>query len=102
MLLRLQTVIEMRQLCEQHHPDVLVMDISMPGPSFIDRVAFVKALEADIKLLVLTAFEDTVYIQAMFKAGVEGYVLKRRGQRDAADRLTRRRRVAAPTSAAGC
>ena len=68
--------VEMQRLCEEHSPDVLVMDISMPGPSFIDRVAFVKALDADIKLLVLTAFEDTVYIQAMFKAGVEGYVLK--------------------------
>lgn len=66
---------EMQQLCEKYRPDLVIMDISMPGPSFKDRVAFIKRLD-DVKLLVLTAFDDTIYVQAMFKAGVEGYVLK--------------------------
>lgn len=65
---------QMQRLCEKHVPDLVIMDISMPGPSFKDRVSFIKTLGS--KLLVLTAFDDTIYVQAMFRAGVEGYVLK--------------------------
>ena len=66
---------QMQRLCQQVQLDMVIMDISMPGPSFKNRVAFIKSLN-DVKLLVLTAFDDTIYVQAMFKAGVEGYVLK--------------------------
>lgn len=67
---------EMELLCREHLPDVLIMDISMPGPPFVERVESVKSLRSDIKVLVLTAFDDSVYIQALFKAGIEGYALK--------------------------
>ena len=67
---------DMQQLCKTHQPDILVMDIGMPGPGFMDRVDYIKALEKEIKILVLTAYDDAVYVRAMFQAGVEGYVLK--------------------------
>lgn len=66
----------MQQLCKKHQPDIVVMDIGMPGPGFMDRVKYIKALEKEIKILVLTAYDDAVYVRAMFQAGVEGYVLK--------------------------
>lgn len=67
---------EMQELCASLLPDVVLMDISMPGPPFIKRVEFIKALPNPIAILVLSAFDDAIYVQAMFKAGVEGYVLK--------------------------
>lgn len=68
--------VTMQDLCRQHLPDILIMDINMPGPGFQERIAYVQALEANIKVLILSAFNDPVYVQAVIKAGVEGYILK--------------------------
>ena len=66
---------DMLALCEEKRPDLLIMDINMPGPGFAERVAKVRE-SSNTKILVLSAFDDAVYARAMFEAGVNGYVLK--------------------------
>lgn len=57
-------------------PDVVVMDISMPGLSG-DRVTErIKRESPEIKVIALTAHEDSGYIGQMLQAGASGYVLK--------------------------
>jgi len=58
-------------------PEVLIMDIDLPGKSGIDAVAEVKAVFPEIKILMLTVFEEEEKIFAAIKAGANGYLLKK-------------------------
>ncbi|MEX0740309.1 MAG: response regulator transcription factor [Pseudohongiella sp.] len=58
-------------------PDVLVMDISMPGIGGLEAIARVLAKEPQQKILVLSAHEDVMHARRVLKAGAAGYVTKR-------------------------
>lgn len=57
-------------------PDVLVMDISMPGLNGLKATERVKQLCPQVKVLTLTRHADAGFIQQLFAAGASGYVLK--------------------------
>ena len=57
-------------------PDVLVLDIQMPGKSGIDVAREVRAAGLDIAILMLSAYDDEPYIVSALRAGANGYVLK--------------------------
>ncbi|RPI33670.1 MAG: DNA-binding response regulator, partial [Chloroflexota bacterium] len=65
-----------KALIEQHHPDVAVLDIQMPGASGIEVTRWIRANFKGIGVLVLTAYEDDPYVMAVLQAGANGYVLK--------------------------
>jgi two-component system, NarL family, invasion response regulator UvrY len=58
-------------------PDVLVMDISMPGIGGLEAIDRVLAKNAQQKILVLSAHEDVMHARRVLKAGAAGYVTKR-------------------------
>ena len=58
------------------NPDVIVMDIEMPGISGIEGVKLVKENFPEMKVLMETIFEDDVKIFDSICAGAEGYILK--------------------------
>jgi len=58
-------------------PDVLIMDIDLPGKSGIDGVIELKEVFPEIKILMLTVFEEDEKIFAAIKAGANGYLLKK-------------------------
>jgi DNA-binding NarL/FixJ family response regulator len=58
-------------------PEVLIMDIDLPGKSGIDAVIELKAVFPEIKILMLTVFEDDEKIFMAIKAGANGYLLKK-------------------------
>jgi two-component system response regulator DevR len=55
---------------------VLVLDLHMPGPQARDTVAYVQGHCPDLKVLVLTAYDDDAYVSGLVASGVAGYVLK--------------------------
>jgi DNA-binding NarL/FixJ family response regulator len=63
-------------LIEQHQPDVAVLDIQMPLLSGIEVTRWVRARRLTTGILVVTAYDDPPYVQAVLKAGANGYVLK--------------------------
>jgi DNA-binding NarL/FixJ family response regulator len=66
----------------QHHPEVVVMDIRLPGGSGIDACREIVAEAPDIKVIMLTSFaEDDMLFEAI-AAGAAGYVLKQIGGDD--------------------
>lgn len=68
-----------QQACEQIdalRPDVAVLDVQMPRMSGIEVVRWVRGRGIPAGLLVLTAYDDEPYVQAVLRAGANGYVLK--------------------------
>ena len=58
-------------------PDVLVMDISMPGIGGLEAIDRVLAKNPQQKILVLSAHEDVMHARRVLKAGAAGYLTKR-------------------------
>lgn len=64
-------------LFELEKPDVVLMDINLPGISGIEGVWEIKKKWPDIKVIMLTVFEDDEKIFGAIKAGADGYLLKK-------------------------
>jgi len=61
---------------EQDLPDVVLMDIRMPGIDGVEGTRLFKKRWPDIKIIVLTTFDDDEYIFGALKHGASGYLLK--------------------------
>jgi two-component system response regulator NreC len=59
-----------------HTPDVILMDVVMPGPSGIEATPAVLNEAPGAKVLVLSMQDDPRYVREAFAAGASGYVLK--------------------------
>ena len=58
-------------------PDLLLMDIDMPGMTGIEAVAQVRKVNKDIPILMLTVFDDNQHVFDALCAGASGYLLKK-------------------------
>src|SRR5262245_1834240 len=65
------------QKARELNPDVIVMDISMPGASGLTATRTLKQIKPDVVIVTLTRHADNAYLQELLRAGVSGYVLKR-------------------------
>lgn len=64
-------------LCTKLDPDVLLMDIAMPGLGGLEASLELKAKHPRTKIIILTQYEDHEYVRRFLNAGVSGFVLKR-------------------------
>ncbi len=67
---------EAQQLCRELTPDILLLDLHMPGPPPSATVAYLRDACPATRVLVLTAHDEDAYVRALLAAGVAGYVLK--------------------------
>lgn len=63
-------------LVEKHLPDVVLMDITMPGMDGLEATRQIKAKWPQVQVLVLTMHRSDEYFFEMIKAGASGYILK--------------------------
>ena len=68
--------LEAVELAKKIHPEIIIMDVSMPRLNGIEATKQIKALYPDIAVLVLTGYDDPLSIRALVKAGATGYILK--------------------------
>jgi two-component system, NarL family, response regulator DesR len=76
----------------KHNPDVVVLDIEMPGPNGIEVAAQLGRSGFDGKVIIVTTFDRPGYLRAAMTAGASGFLLK---DAPAADLAAAIRRVAA-------
>jgi CheY-like chemotaxis protein len=67
---------EALQLLASEHPDVVILDIAMPGLSGLETAQRIRALSADVKLLILSLHATPEYQEAAAAIGVDAYVCK--------------------------
>jgi DNA-binding NarL/FixJ family response regulator len=65
------------QQAQELKPDVVVMDISMPGMNGLAATRTLKRLQPKTAIVTLTRHGDDAYLQELLRAGASGYVLKR-------------------------
>lgn len=63
-------------LCERERPDVVLMDLEMPGIDGIEATQRLKAQQPEVAVVVLTSFSDRERIFQAIDAGAAGYLLK--------------------------
>ncbi|WP_420964834.1 response regulator [Bradyrhizobium sp. B120] len=61
---------------KSHQPDVVVMDISMPGASGLEAIRNIRARDADARILVFSMHSEAAQVKAAFGAGASGFVTK--------------------------
>lgn len=61
----------------EHKPNVIVMDITMPGMGGMEAIERILNKDSSAKILVLSAHEDSVHPKRVLNAGAMGYVTKR-------------------------
>ncbi|MCX6012922.1 MAG: response regulator transcription factor [Chloroflexi bacterium] len=64
------------KLCKSLQPDVIIMDIAMPGLNGVEATKQIKKLYPTIPVLILSAYEDDEYVFGLLEVGVAGYLLK--------------------------
>ena len=67
---------EVQRQCAGLQPDVLVLDLNMDGPPAVATLASVRELCPRTRVLILSAYDDDVYVRGVVLAGAVGYVLK--------------------------
>ncbi len=64
------------ELAQELNPDVVLMDINMPGLNGIEATRMITRQLGNIPILALTIHDDEEYIAEMIRAGARGYILK--------------------------
>lgn len=63
-------------LCQKHHPDMVIMDINMPNLDGISAAKIIRKNKLSKGVLLLTAYSDDANVEKARKAGVFGYLVK--------------------------
>jgi NarL family two-component system response regulator LiaR len=64
------------RLVEELRPDVLVVDVVMPGMDGVEATRLLRERHSDLRILALSAYDENECVFGILKAGASGYVLK--------------------------
>jgi DNA-binding NarL/FixJ family response regulator len=67
---------ETQSLCQTLQPDVVLLDLNMPGPQPHETIAYLQEHCPTTDVLILTAHDEDIYVRNLMATGVTGYVLK--------------------------
>jgi DNA-binding NarL/FixJ family response regulator len=67
---------DVTNLVQRLHPDVLLLDMEMPGKSGVDVAHELQNSGAPVRILVLSAYDDDEYIASLISTGAAGYLTK--------------------------
>jgi DNA-binding NarL/FixJ family response regulator len=80
---------DLEQKIEEHRPEVVVMDISMPGRNPVDAMREAREQYPAVRFLVSSSYDDPGMIERVFQAGANGYLVKGSAFEELADSIRR-------------
>jgi two-component system response regulator NreC len=83
------TLEDARRYVRGHHPDVLVLDLNMPGGSTLEHIPAIRAECPDTEIVVLTMQNEPAYARHALSAGALGYVLKEAAEAELVEAIER-------------
>lgn len=78
-----------RRFTRGHHPDVLVLDLNMPGGSSLEGIPEIRAECPETQIVVLTMQDEPAYARHALGAGALGYVLKESAESELVEAIRR-------------
>ncbi len=78
-----------RRYVRGHHPDVLVLDLNMPGGSTLEEIPEIRAEFPETQIVVLTMQDEPAYARHALGAGALGYVLKEAAEAELVEAIRR-------------
>ena len=72
-----ENVLKVKEQISQLAPEIILMDINMPGMSGIEAVQIVRKVNPALPILMLTVFDDNLHVFDAIRAGASGYLLKK-------------------------
>jgi two-component system NarL family response regulator len=81
--------LEALALIKEHLPDVVLLDLRMPGMDGLDVIAEVNSAKLESKVIIMTTFESEEDVHRAMKAGARGYLLKDSTQEEILDAIRR-------------
>ena len=63
-------------MANEKNPDIILMDVLMPGMNGIEAVTSIKTKNPDIRIVMLSTYDDDEYVSASILAGASGYLMK--------------------------
>ena len=74
-------------LAQELRPDIVLLDIGMPGMDAINAVRQITQILPDTRVLMLTMHEDSALVQEYMRAGASGYIIKRAAESELIDAI---------------
>lgn len=74
---------DVQQQIKDLQPEVILMDIDMPGLNGIEAVKLIRQFDSRVQIIMLTVFDDNTHVYSAICAGASGYLLKK----DISDKL---------------
>src|SRR5436189_2588239 len=68
--------LEVQEMARTLEPDVILMDINMPGADGVEATRQILKLQPDLSIIILTMFREDEHVFQAIRAGAKGYVLK--------------------------
>jgi len=72
-----ENVLQIEEQIKKYAPDVVFMDIDMPGMTGIEAVKKIRTFNTELPILMLTVFDDNTHVFEAICAGASGYLLKK-------------------------
>jgi DNA-binding NarL/FixJ family response regulator len=76
------------RLAEELKPEIIIMDLSMPGLNGIEATRAIRKTQPDVKIVLLTLHESAELVRSAFRAGARGYLLKTDAEQELVKALT--------------
>jgi len=75
------------QICKKQHPDVVIMDIGLPGLNGIETTTEILRHSPDMKIIILSMYDDEHSVVSAIRSGARAFVLKKASDNDLLDAL---------------
>src|SRR5271168_4621097 len=76
------------RLAAELKPELIIMDVSMPGLNGIEATRAIRKTQPDVKIVLLTLHESAELLRSAFRAGARGYLLKTDAEQELVKALT--------------